>query len=333
MGYIISTEYSGAVYIFESDYPLPPEPVELVIYESTSSSEAIEVRSYTLIVNAADSDAQLMSTLELVGLENTGDRTFVPDIAQPGQMDMLRFSLPSTVTDLDVQSSLRGGQILQVDLGFAMTTPVPPGTHEIAYTYLSTYKSGKLTFDHALRFGADTFRVLLLKGLGQVTGTGLEEMDRLVLGERDYQRLEAHDLSAGARITLEFTGLPEPSLWKRWQDAVSGKDFLRAAIPGAFGMGLLALMVYVLFRKREPSRATAEGPGQHHALTEAMALLDDSFQQREIGKQEYLQRRRELKGQILGWGDRFPLPATQPTPEQVDPPSGQPTEEAGKPEP
>ncbi len=332
-GYIISTEYAGAVYVYESDYPLPQEPVKLVIYESTISSEASRVRSHTLVVNAADSATQVMNALELVGLENTGDRTFVPDIAQAGQMDMLRFSLPSTVIDLDVQSSLRGGQILQVDLGFAMTTAVPPGTYEMAYTFQSSYSGGKLTFAHALPFGADTFRVLLIQGLGQVTGTGLEEMERLALGERDYQRLEAHDLSAGARIALDFTGLPGPSLWQRWQDAVSGEKFLSVAIPGAFGMALLALLAYVLFRKREPYMATAEGPGQHPALTEAMARLDDRFQQRELGKQEYLQRRRELKGQILGWRDRFPLPETQPAPEQGDPPSDSSKEEAGRPEP
>ena len=332
-GYIISTKYAGGVYSYESDYPLPPEPVDLVIYESTSSGEAIKVRSHTLVVNAADSDTGFMNALELVGLENIGDRTFVPDIAQAGQMDMLRFSLPSTVRDLDVQSSLRGGQILQVDLGFAMTTAVPPGTHEIAYTYLSSYKSGKLTFAHALPFGADTFCVLLIQGLGQVTAIGLEDVERLVLGERDYQRLEAHDLNAGARVTLEFTGLPEPSLWQRWQYAVSGEDFLRVVIPWSFGLALLALLAYVLFRKRETSRAAAEDLGQHPALTEAIARLDDRFQQRELGKQEYLQRRREMKGQILGWRDRFPLPETQPVPEEGDSPSYPSTEEAGRPEP
>ena len=338
-GYIISTGYAGAVYVYESDYPLPSEPVELIVYESTTSGEAIKVRSHTLVINSADSDTRLMNALELVGLENTGDRTFVPDITQAGRMDLLRFSLPSTATDLDVQSSLRGGQILQVDLGFAMTSPVPPGTYEIAYTFRSSYSGDKLTFDHALPFGADTFRLLLLQGLGQATGDGLQEMERLVLGERDYQRLEANDLGVGARIQLEFTGLPEPSLWRRWQDTVSGESFLRGMIPGAFGMALLALLAYVLFRKRGSSLTAIEegGSGQHAALTEAIARLDDSFQQRELGKQEYLQRRSELKGQILN--QPIPLPLSEahktiarPTSEGGTPSSDQAAEETERPE-
>ena len=259
-----------------------------------------------------------MNVLELVGLENTGDRTFVPDITQPARMDLLRFSLPSTVTDLDVQTSMRGGQILQVDLGFAITTPVPPGAYEIAYTYRASYSGGKLTFDHAFPFGADTFRVLLLHDLGRATGVGLEEMDRLVLGERDYQRLEAHDLGVGARIELEFTDLPEPSLWQRWQDTVSGESFLRAVIPGAFGMALFALLAYVLIRKRSSSITGIEdtsGLGQHSAIIEAIARLDNQFQQRELGMQEYLQRRGELRGQILGQPIRPSLPEARPASE------------------
>lgn len=332
-GYIISTEYSGATYTYESDYPLLIETVELVVYESTTSGEALKVRSHTLVVNAADPDSQLMNALELVGLENTGDRTFVPDNTQAGQMDLLRFSLPTKVSDLDVQSSMRGGQILQVNLGFAITTPVPPGTYEIAYTFRASYSGGKLTFDHALPFGADTFRVLLLDGLGKVTADGLQEMDRLVLGERDYQRLEASDLDVGAKIELEFVGLPQPSLWRRWQDTVSGDSFLRAVIPGAFGMALLALLAYVIFRKKGSS---ATDMGETAGLVEAIARLDDRFQQREVGKQEYIQRRSELKGRFLSTQVPSSLPGAQtstarPIAEDKGPPSDSTAQETERP--
>jgi hypothetical protein len=305
-GYIISIEYAGAVYTYESDYPLITDLVEMVIYESTSSGDDLKVRSHTLVVNAADPDTQLMNALELVGLENTGDRTFVPDISQPGIMDLLRFSLPSKVVDLDVQTSMRGGQILQVDLGFAITTPVPPGAYEIAYTFRSSYSGGRLTFDHALPFGADTFRVLLLHGIGKATGDGLEEMERLVLGERDYQRLEATDLEVGTKIELEFTGLPEPSLWQRWQNTVSSDGFLSLVIPLAFGMSMVALLAYVLLRKKGLSATYVGDASSPSSIIEAIAHLDNKFDQREIGKQEYLRRRNELKIQVL----KQPLPSS-----------------------
>ena len=316
-GYIISIEYASAVYMYESDYPLTTDLVELVIYESTNNGEAIKVKSHTIVVNGADPDTQLMNALELVGLENTGDRTFVPDISQPGIMDLLRFSLPSQTVDLDVQTSMSGGQILQVDLGFAITTPVPPGAHEIAYTFRSPYSGGKLTFDHALPFGADTFRVLFLNDIGKATGDRLEELEGLILGERDYQLLEATTLEVGAKLALEFTGLPKPSLWQRLQNTVSSANFLSLVIPGAFGISLVALLAYVLLRKKGLSATYAGNTSGHANIIEAIAHLDNEFDQREIGKQEYLQRRNELKSQVLNQPLSSSHTETKPTSEET----------------
>ena len=307
IGYILSAQYAGGFYYFERDYPLPPEPVELLVYESTSDGEAVRVNVHTLVINGADADTGLMNVLALVGLENSGDRTFVPDVPQAGMMSFLRFSLPLSAGEVDVQSNLRGGSILQIDLGFAMTTPVPPGSYEIAYTYQAAYEGGKISYTQSFPFGADTFRVLLLSGLGSVSGAGLEETEPVTLGDLDYLQLEANDLDVGARVDLEFSGLPQPPLWKRWQKLASQERFVQIAIPSAFGVALLSLLGYVLLQRREPAVAVAGAlgdPAQRGALVEAMARLDDSFQRRELEEGEYLQQRRALKDQALrGIGD------------------------------
>ena len=302
IGYILSAQYAGGFYYFERDYPLPPEPVELLVYESTSDGEAVRVKVHTLVINGADADTGLMNVLALVGLENSGDRTFVPDVPQAGMMSFLRFSLPLSAGEVDVQSNLRGGSILQIDLGFAMTTPVPPGSYEIAYTYQAAYEDGKISYTQSFPFGAETFRVLLLSGLGSVSGAGLEETEPVTLGDLDYLQLEANDLDVGARVDLEFSGLPQPPLWKRWQKLASQERFVQIAIPSAFGVALLSLLGYVLLQRREPAVAVAGAlgdPAQRGALVEAMARLDDSFQRRELEEGEYLQQRRALKDQAL----------------------------------
>ena len=102
IGYILSAQYAGGFYFFERDYPLPPEPVELLVYESTSDGEAVRVKVHTLVINGADADTGLMNVLALVGLENSGDRTFVPDVPQAGMMSFLRFSLPLSAGGVDV---------------------------------------------------------------------------------------------------------------------------------------------------------------------------------------------------------------------------------------
>ena len=240
IGYILSAQYAGGFYFFEKDFPLPPEPVELLVYESASDGEAVRVKVHTLVVNGADADTGLINVLALVGLENSGDRTFVPEPPQAGagaMMTFLRFSLPLSAGEVDVQSNLRGGSILQIDRGFAMTTPIPPGSYEIAYTYQAAYEGGKLSYTQSFPFGADTFRLLLLSGLGSVSGNDLEETEPAMLGDQDYIQLEAKDMDVGARVDLEFSGLPQPPLWKRWQKSASQEGFVQIAISIGFWCG------------------------------------------------------------------------------------------------
>ena len=299
-GYIISTEYGGIVYTYERDYPLPIEPVTLMVYESTDSRDSIAVSSHSLVVGGIDPDNQTIEILELVGLENSGDRSFLADLsqAQAGQMAFLRFSLPTTVTDLDVQSSMRGGTILQVDRGFAMTTPVKPGEHEIAYSFRTTYSAGRLEFDHGLPFGAEDFRVLLPEGLGRVSSQELQEMEPLTLGDRTYQRLEGQDLQRGSRVVLNFTDLPQPSLMARIRTASTDDSVVLVSIPIALGAWLVALLGYVMLRSGRTASAAA-APVDRAAVISAIARLDDRFRDGAIERQEYLRERWDLKDRLL----------------------------------
>ena len=300
-GYILSADHGGIVYTYERDYPLPDEPVTLTVYESTDSRDSIRVSSHSLVVGGVDPDNQTIEMLELVGLENTGDRSFLADLsqAQAGQMAFLRFSLPTTATDLDVQSSMRGGTILQVDRGFAMTTPVKPGEHEIAYSFRTTYSAGRLAFDHGLPFGAADFRVLLPEGLGRVSSDGLQEMEPLTLGDRTYQRLEGQDLPPGERVVLNFTDLPQPSLWSRVRTTASDDAFIVVSIPIALGAWLLALLGYVLLRSGRPSAAAGGALPDRASAINAIAALDDRFQSGEVDRQDYLRERWELKDRLM----------------------------------
>ena len=300
-GYIISADYGEVVYTYERDYPLPAEPVTLMVYESTDSRNSIAVSSHSLVVGGVEPDSQTIEILELVGLENSGDRSFLADLsqAQAGQMAFLRFSLPTTVTDLDVQSSMRGGTILQVDRGFAMTTPVKPGEHEIAYSFRTTYSAGRLTFDHGLPFGANDFRVLLPEGLGRVSSETLEEMEPLTLGDRTYQRLEGLDLPAGTRVVLNFTDLPQPSLLSRVRSAATDDAFVLVSIPIALGAWLLALLGYVVLRSARNAPASASAYADRAAAISAIARLDDRFRDGEIDREEYLRERWDLKDRLL----------------------------------
>ena len=97
--------------------------------------------------------------LEAARLRNASDRTFRADVLIDGPMSMVRFSLPDGAADLDVEASLPGGHVLQVDRGFALTMPVPPGEHDILFVYRVPYESSTKQYTPNFPMGTDSYRV------------------------------------------------------------------------------------------------------------------------------------------------------------------------------
>ena len=170
--YAVTATYLEVLYSSRVDPLLLSEPVELTVYETTSSIESVRVGANVLLIGSAGQDKKQMSAFEVVRLENDGDRTFVADLDQPGSMNFLRFSVAAGATDLNVSSDLPGGDILTVGSGFAITSPVTPGPHQVSYTYRIPYSGTRMELRRSFPMGADTFRLLLEDGLGELRSTG-----------------------------------------------------------------------------------------------------------------------------------------------------------------
>ncbi len=303
-GYIISTNYQGATYKYESDYPIQDDQINLKIYDSSNDMESISISSYTIIVTGTDVRTQSIKAMGLVGINNAGVHTFIPKMDQPGKMDFLRFPLPEFVSDLDVQSNLRGGQILQVDLGFAITTPVPPGSHEVAYTFTSSYQNGEFLFDHAVPFGTNRFRVLIPNEMGSIKSQELQPMKPVVLGDKEYQGLESSELSPGSTLLLEFYNLPEPTLWQKTQRFINSVSIGQWGIPISMTLILAFCYIAVLFRIRMIRSQKSEYSNQYQpeeSLIEQIVELEQNFLNREIGSTEYKESRKILIEKILNF--------------------------------
>lgn len=301
-GYIISTNYQGATYKYESDYPIQDGQINLKIYDSSNDMQKISMPSYTIIVTGTDVKTQSIKAMGLVGVSNAGVHTFIPKMNQPGNMDFLRFTLPEFVSDLDVQSNLRGGEILQVDLGFAITTPVPPGSHELAYTFTSSYQNGEFLFDHALPFGTQRFRVLIPEDMGRVKSQALQPMQRVVIGDKEYQGLESSALSPGSKLLLEFYGLPQPTLWQKTQRFIDNLSIKKWSVPISMSLILAFFYIAVLFRIRTMRLKTSDYSTHlqsEDSLIEEIAKLEQKFLNQEIDSAEYEELRKILIGEIL----------------------------------
>ncbi len=320
----ITANYEGVMYSSRLGPDSSSRSVDLLVYEATDSLEAVRVSGDVLLIRAADDDEGRLAAFEVVELLNEGDRTFIPDLDQPANMNFLRFSLPAEATDLEVSSDLAGGQMINIGPGFALTAPLPPGTAQVAYTYSLPYQGGELEFSRTFPLGADAFRLLMETGTGTVgesamlTSTETSEVDG-----RSYVVSAAGGLEPGARLTVTIGDLRGPSLLDRVGDGFADTDNWGVAIPSAVGLVMAALLVYAMVRR--PERAPAIVGGQAVAVTgtfgteelaetaqlrhparlalmQEMAALDDSFQRDDLLEEEYSARRDDLMARLLRLG-------------------------------
>ena len=300
--YIVSTEYAGVSY--QSVVHISLLPVELPIYENTSSTVSLRFLGHTMVVNRAEKGKEVLEVFDLVSLENTGDRTIVPDLgATEGMADLLRFSLPAGARELDVASDLQGGTFVQVEKGFALTSLVTPGRHEVSFSYELPYKGSTADLGRTFPFGSGVFRLLVPEDLGEVRSGQLRSREGVSLGERFYRVLESEPLEPSQVLALSVEGLPRRSLAHRWWDASLGGLTSVAGIPALLGIALLALLVYAFLRAKPT-------PHSRQALVQTIAQLDNSFERQQISESEYRLRRQELKTLLLQVASREQVSST-----------------------
>ena len=319
--YTLTTSYQDILYSTRVEPPALDELVELTIYDVTQSISDVTVSADVMLIRTLDEGGRLLTVFEVLQVENAGDRTFVPDLEQPGLMNFMRFSLHTEAQGLEVSSDLPGGEVLNVGSGFALTAPVTPGAHQVTYSYRIPYEGDRTELDHSFPMGAGTFRILVEDGLGQFrSGGSMVPLPPAESEDRSYVVWGVSDLSAGDRLSVELVDLPQPTARERLGDALTDGSYLKVGIPSAVGAVLAGILLYALFfRRREgsgvanlalassPAQMSSEvgtvpstsGIEQRRALVDAIAGLDDRYERGELSVGDYDRSRQELKDRLL----------------------------------
>lgn len=297
--YLLVTEHAGVTYTSALTGAEAKQPVQLVIYELTSSQDKLGLGDSVLVVIGVDKGSRLLRAFERVTLVNKGDRTFFPDLSEPQRMNFVRFSLPSGARDLAVRSDLSGGNVINLDVGFALTAPVPPGTHEIGFAYAAPYENQSLSFTRTFHLGAEVFRVLLPEQFGEFS-QNLSVQGKVTIGGVSYWLAEIRDLPPRAAVQVGFQKLPESSWWLRtWRTLDSG-GYLTIAIVLLLVAGLLVLVVTALTRRRRSASEVNMPENANLAeIAGVIAELDDRFAAHELPEDEYNAHRQALKARLV----------------------------------
>ena len=276
--YFLSVEHQGARYSASRRADRLDDPVTLTVFDATNDPGVLRFDTYTVLVTGALGDDGIVEVLERVAVSNDSDTTLVPDFDAegPAMLGFLRFGLPSGAYNLDVRSDLVGGDVLEVDLGFALTTPVPPTRgepHEFEFVYRLDYDGSAIELSRTMRFGAASFRFVAPVDVARPASPRLVDLGAAEFDGRLLRLLEGEDIAPGGRIELTLSGLPTPSLRARLQRQV-GDVYLRFVVPGLVASAMLGLLVVGLARRRRASGAEGASAAERRAalLAEVGAL-------------------------------------------------------------
>lgn len=209
VSYGVSVRYQEAIYGTDLNLSAgSPGPVVLTVYDGTSDDGIVSAGSASLLIADADPSDHTLGALEIIRLLNTSDVTYVPG---QGVMELLRFGLPPGASDLILDTPLIGADYVQVDRGFALLASVPPGEHEIMFSYRFPYEAPSFTLEKSYRYGADKVRILAPEEVVSISSPSLGDPEPVTIGERQYQVVEGEGLTRGAAVSIDVDGLPMAS--------------------------------------------------------------------------------------------------------------------------
>jgi hypothetical protein len=327
--YRLAWEYEGVTDQIILADEAAPQNLPVIIHETTDSMDDIHVGAHATIIPTVVGSDRLMGVLDLVTVRNNGDRTFISDLSNPTVTDlqMLRFSLPRGYEELAVDSVLPQGQLVEIATGFAMTNPVPPGEHEILYSYAINYSGDSLAFTRTLAFGADEVRVLIPPDLGVVEADGMAATQTTELGETVYKEYVGADYETGFKMSFVLKDLPQPGLFKRMNEAIPGGNVVVFGFPILIAIAMAGLVVYALTTARRRGFAAAVSREERMNILQEIAELDEQLEAGEIDPEQHQASRDVLTARALAG-----MEEDQPSDEDGDGPSGPAPKESSTPD-
>ena len=297
-----TVEYQGAVYSAVRGAESLSEPVVITVFDSTHDTSILTVVSYSLFITGADAEQGFIEILERAVVRNDSNLTLAPDqeAQGPAMLSFMRFALPPNAYNLDVRSNLVGGQVLEVDRGFALTTPIPPTPddepHQFEFVYRLDYDERSLDLSRTMRFGAESFRFVVPVDVGTPASPRLDDLGATDFNGRLLRLLEGQDIQPAEVISLTVSGLPVPSALDHARE-MAGEWYVQYVTPAVIGATGVVLL-FVIFRRRLRVREAQGEALRQQILAEADALRD-AHDRRAISEAAYEARLRILKDDLV----------------------------------
>lgn len=262
--------------------------VDVIVYDSTTSDEAIKVMMSHVIIYA-EQDPLLVKEYFL--FVNDSDRTYIGSKeVSDGNKETLRFSLPSEAIEVQPDIGLMSCCIFGSEDGFVDTMPVLPGSKEVIYSYKLDYNSGAYTFSPVVNYPTANFNILVQGEVVRATSDWLNAEGPLDIEGILFQRLSGTDLVPGDVLTTRLTGLPE----------IDNQGTVIWVV--VFLIVLVAGFSFFYLRRKgklQPVRSGDNLEQKRQRLLAELAKLDDDFEGGQISEESYQKLRVAAKAQLV----------------------------------
>ncbi|MBI2853159.1 MAG: hypothetical protein HYX84_08720 [Chloroflexi bacterium] len=293
--YQMTLTYEEAEYV--SDYLAFDEgetamTIELTVYDSTNSLEAIRVAQAHTIISVGQG---MLEVTEYFLFTNESDRAYIGsgEITSTGKRRTLDFPIKGKISDLQYGDGFMNCCVLPSQSGFADTMPILPGEREVIYAYRVPYSGQTFDFVKTVNYPLDQFN-LLVQGNGiTISGDKLTSQGPLSMGGATYAYSVAEGLFPGTALTATLSGLPGSTSQKAVIIWVAGALILLTAG---------SAVVYRRSRTKpqsQPVRIDNDSEQRQEKLLLELAQLDDDFAAGRTPEAAYQKQRAMKKAQLV----------------------------------
>ena len=273
------------------------ENIKLEVYDRVFTPKDIEVIDYSIMIPHISPESDIISVLGLISFTNSSNFTYFADLSDPNTsgLNLLRFSLPENFENLSVDSDLPPGNVMQIPTGFALSNPVPPGNHQILYSYSMPRNTGSIKYNIRLPFGSKKFKLLVPEKSKLTTEYNLLT-DSTLVDDKRYETLQGQDIAKGEIVVIDVIDITKPSSWKKITYFIE-KNSVPFFIGSVSGLILIIILIFSFFRSNIKKRNLDLNS---NIYIDKIIDLDERFDNKKINKEEYEILRETYKKNIKG---------------------------------
>ncbi|MCX2727364.1 carboxypeptidase regulatory-like domain-containing protein [Thermomicrobium sp. 4228-Ro] len=294
--YILVVRYAGVDYVSQMVQlnQQPQQTVDLTVYETTTDPNVLRVNSRSIVIAGASPELRAVDVMDIVIVENTGDRTYVGDTSGV----VLRIPLPQGAQEISPQPGFDYGQPRLEGNVLVTTGPVPPGSHTIVLSYTVPYSGTRATLSIGTALPTGTLRVLVREGTYKLDSRSLIDTGTVDVSGVTYRVLAVDAPVVGDTHVVQVSGLPRTGLLF---DLPLGPSIAIAV--GVVGLLAAGILTIIALRRRH-ARAVAKGSAAASVEDERLRLaaelnrLDEARAAGELDEMQYNERRAAVLAQL-----------------------------------